>query len=144
MPVHLFRLAGIYGPGRSAIDAVRSGTARRIDKPGQVFSRIHVEDIALVLRASITQPNPGAAYNLCDDNPAPGHEVTAYACELLGVEPASPGPLRTGRPVADGGQLLCDNKKVRNDRIKSELGVSLKYPDYRLALRDLLEREGGR
>jgi nucleoside-diphosphate-sugar epimerase len=144
VPVHLFRLAGIYGPGRSAIESVRAGTARRIDKPGQVFSRIHVEDIARVLRASITRPNPGAAYNLCDDNPAPGHEVTAYACELLGVEPPPLVPFEQADLSPMAASFYADNKKVRNDRIKSELGVTLKYPDYRPALRDLLERERGR
>jgi nucleoside-diphosphate-sugar epimerase len=144
VPVHLFRLAGIYGPGRSAIDAVRSGTARRIDKPGQVFSRIHVEDIARVLRASVDRPNPGAAYNLCDDNPAPGHEVTAYACELLGIEPPLLVPFEQADLSPMAASFYADNKKVRNDRIKSELEVILKYPDYRQALRDLLEREGDR
>ncbi|EWY40343.1 epimerase [Skermanella stibiiresistens SB22] len=142
VPVHLFRLAGIYGPGRSAIDSVRSGTARRIDKPGQVFSRIHVEDIARVLRASIDRPNPGAAYNLCDDNPAAGHEVTAFACELLGVQPPPLVPFDQAELSPMAASFYADNKKVRNDRIKSELGVTLKYPDYRPALRAQLDREG--
>jgi nucleoside-diphosphate-sugar epimerase len=144
VPVHLFRLAGIYGPGRSALDAVRSGTARRIDKPGQVFSRIHVEDIASVLRASVDKPDPGAAYNLCDDNPAPGHEVTAYACELLGVEPPPLVPFEQAELSPMAASFYADNKKVRNDRIKSDLGVTLKYPDYRQALEDIVKREGGR
>ncbi len=81
IPVHIFRLAGIYGPGRSALDAVRAGAAQRIDKPGQVFSRIHVDDIVAVLRASIARPNGGRAYNVCDDRPAPPAEVVAFACE---------------------------------------------------------------
>jgi nucleoside-diphosphate-sugar epimerase len=101
-----------------------------------------VEDIARVLRASIDRPDPGAAYNLCDDNPAPGHEVTAYACELLGVEPPPLVPFERADLSPMAASFYADNKKVCNDRIKSELGVSLKYPDYRLALRDLLEREG--
>src|SRR3546814_10767019 len=83
----MFRLAGIYGPGRNALETVRAGRARRIVKPGQVFSRIHVEDIAAALEASIARPNPGAAYNLCDDNPAPPQDVIAHACMLLGVAP---------------------------------------------------------
>jgi nucleoside-diphosphate-sugar epimerase len=141
VPVHLFRLAGIYGPGRSAVDSVRAGTARRIDKPGQVFSRIHVDDIARVLRASVERPNPGAAYNLCDDNPAPGHEVTAFACELLGVQPPPLVPFEQADLSPMAASFYADNKKVRNDRIKSELGVLLKYPDYRPALRDQVERE---
>ncbi len=86
LPVHIFRLAGIYGSGRSALDSLRSGRAQRIDKPGQVFSRIHVEDIARILRASMAKPNPGAAYNLCDDDPAPPADVIAYAA-ALGVAP---------------------------------------------------------
>ncbi|WP_158044640.1 SDR family oxidoreductase [Skermanella pratensis] len=142
VPVHLFRLAGIYGPGRSVIDSVRNGTARRIDKPGQVFSRIHVDDIARTLRASIDRPNPGAAYNLCDDNPAPGHEVTAFACELLGVEPPPLVPFDRAELSPMAASFYADNKKVRNDRIKDELGVTLKYPDYRPALRDQLRQEG--
>lgn len=142
VPVHLFRLAGIYGPGRSVIDSVRAGTARRIDKPGQVFSRIHVDDIARTLRASIDRPDPGAAYNLCDDNPAPGHEVTAFACELLGVEPPPLVPFDQAELSPMAASFYADNKKVRNDRIKDELGVTLKYPDYRPALRDQLRQEG--
>ncbi|MHA1601313.1 MAG: SDR family oxidoreductase, partial [Alphaproteobacteria bacterium] len=87
-PVHIFRLAGIYGPGRNAIASVRAGTARRIDKPGQVFSRIHVADIAAVLEASMSRPHPeGRIYNVCDDDPASPEAVIAYACELLGQPP---------------------------------------------------------
>src|SRR5579884_3385641 len=87
MPVHVFRLAGIYGPGRSPFGALRAGTAKRIDKPGQVFSRIHVEDLAEVLAASIARPRPGAVYNVCDDLAAPPGEVVAHAATLLGIEP---------------------------------------------------------
>jgi nucleoside-diphosphate-sugar epimerase len=85
LPLHIFRLAGIYGPGRGPFAKVRNGTARRIIKQGQVFSRTHVEDIARVLEASINRPSPGAAYNVCDDDPAPPEDVIAYAAELLGV-----------------------------------------------------------
>lgn len=94
LPVHLFRLAGIYGPGRSAIDNVRQGKAQRIVKRGQVFSRIHVEDLAAVLRASMAKPDPGAIYNVCDDDAAPPQTVVAYACELLGVEPPPRSPMK--------------------------------------------------
>ena len=134
-------LPGSTVQAESAIDAVQSGTAHRIDKPGQVFSRIHVEDIALVLRASIDRPNPGAAYNLCDDNPAPGHEVTAYACELLGVEPPPLVPFEQADLSPMAASFYADNKKVRNKRIKSELGMSFECPDYRQALRSLVEPE---
>ena len=85
--VHVFRLAGIYGPGRSVADQIKAGTARRIAKPGHLFSRIHVEDIATVLAASISRPSPGRIYNVCDDEPAAPSDVTAYVCELMGIAP---------------------------------------------------------
>lgn len=131
LPVHLFRLPGIYGPGRSAIDSLRAGTARRIDKPGQVFSRIHVEDIATVLEASMAHPNPGAAYNVCDDEPAPGHEVIAHAARLLGIEPPPLVPFDEAALSPMAASFYADSKRVRNDRIKRELGVTLAYPSYR-------------
>jgi nucleoside-diphosphate-sugar epimerase len=138
LPVHVFRLAGIYGPGRSAIDSVRSGTAKRIVKPGQVFSRIHVDDIATALLASMAHPNPGAAYNVCDDNPAPPDEVIAYAADLLGVEPPPAVPYETAEMSEMARSFYADNKRVRNNRIKEELGVRLKYPDYRAGLQAML------
>ncbi|SHH09818.1 Nucleoside-diphosphate-sugar epimerase [Cognatiyoonia sediminum] len=141
LPLHIFRLAGIYGPGRGPFSKVRNGTARRIIKEGQIFSRIHVEDIAQVLAASITQPNPGAAYNLCDDDPAPPQDVIGYAAELLGV----PIPEAVNFEDADlspmARSFYAESKKVRNDKIKNELGVTLKYPDYRTGLRALLAQE---
>ncbi len=138
LPVHLFRLAGIYGPGRSALDTVRAGRAQRIDKPGQVFSRIHVEDIASVLEASMARPNPGAAYNLCDDEAAPPAEVIAYACELLDVPPPPLVPFDQAELSPMGRSFYRDNKRVSNRRIKEELGVTLAYPDYRAGLQALL------
>ena len=138
VPVHLFRLAGIYGPGRSALDTVRAGKAQRIDKPGQVFSRIHRADIAAVLRASIAKPNPGAAYNLCDDNPAAPEEVIRYACELLGVAPPPLVPFEQAELSPMARSFYDDNKRVSNARIKTELGVCLRYPDYRAGLAALL------
>lgn len=139
-PAHLFRLAGIYGPGRSAIDTVREGRARRIDKPGQVFSRIHVDDIAAVLLASIDRPNPGAAYNVCDDDPAAPAEVIAEACKLLGVEapPVESFDQAKATMSAMAISFYDDNKRVRNDRLKRELDVALKYPTYREGLRAVL------
>jgi len=135
---HLFRLAGIYGPGRSALDTVRSGKAKRILKPGQVFSRIHVDDIVAVLLASIARPDPGAAYNVCDDDAADPAEVIAFACGLLGVAlpPAVPFAEAELSPMARS--FYDDNKRVRNDRIKRALGVALRYPSYREGLRALL------
>jgi nucleoside-diphosphate-sugar epimerase len=142
LPLHIFRLAGIYGPGRGPFAKVRAGTARRIVKPGQVFSRIHVEDIAQVLEASIARPDPGAVYNLCDDDPAPPEDVIAHAAHLLGlpVPPAVPFDEAEMTPMARS--FYAESKRVRNDRIKRELGVRLLYPTYREGLRALLEAEG--
>jgi nucleoside-diphosphate-sugar epimerase len=140
-PAHLFRLAGIYGPGRSALDTVRSGKARRIVKPGQVFSRIHVEDIVQVLLASIARPNPGAAFNVCDDDAADPAEVIAHACALLNVAPPPAIPFSEAALSPMARSFYDDNKRVRNDRIKRELGVTLKYPNYRAGLQALLDAE---
>ncbi len=142
LPLHIFRLAGIYGPGRGPFEKVKDGTARRIVKPGQVFSRIHVEDIAQVLDASIRRPNPGAVYNVCDDDPAPPEDVIAHAAGLLGlpVPPAVPWDEAEMTPMARS--FYAESKRVRNDRIKDELGVRLIYPDYRAGLAALLARGG--
>ncbi len=134
VPMHLFRLAGIYGPGRSALDHVRRGTARRVDKPGQVFSRIHVADIAATLRASMARPTLGAVYNLADDLPSPAHEVVEYACRLLGVEPPPLVPFAEAGLSPMAASFYADCRRVRNDRIKRQLGVTLAYPDYRAGL----------
>jgi nucleoside-diphosphate-sugar epimerase len=143
LPVHIFRLAGIYGPGRGPFEKLRDGTARRIIKPGQVFSRIHVDDIAQVLEASINRPNPGAAYNVCDDNPCPPDEVIAYAAQLLDLPDPPAVPFEAVRatmtPMALG--FYSESKRVRNDRIKDELGVRLLYPDYPAGLAALLREE---
>lgn len=139
-PIHLFRLSGIYGPGRSAIDSVRGGRARRIVKPGQVFSRIHVEDIATVLQASMQAPHPGRIYNVCDDEPAPPQDVIAHACTLLGL------PVLPDIPFADAAlspmaaSFYADNRRVSNRRIREELGVTLAYPTYRDGLAALLKQ----
>jgi nucleoside-diphosphate-sugar epimerase len=138
LPVHVFRLAGIYGPGRSALDTVREGRARRIDKPGQVFSRIHVADIVATLRASMARPDPGAAYNVCDDDPAPPEVVIAHACALLGVAPPPLVPFDAAGLSPMARSFYDDNKRVSNRRIKQELGVRLNYPSYKDGLRALL------
>ncbi|HKW54409.1 MAG TPA: SDR family NAD(P)-dependent oxidoreductase, partial [Stellaceae bacterium] len=138
LPVHVFRLAGIYGPGRNALDTVREGRARRIDKPGQVFSRIHVADIVATLRASMARPDPGAAYNVCDDDPAPPEAVIAHACALLGVAPPPLVPFDMAELTPMARSFYHDNKRVSNRRIKQELGVRLGYPSYRDGLRALL------
>lgn len=143
MGATLFRLPGIYGPGRSAIDQVKAGTARRIDKPGQVFSRIHVEDIAATVLAAIAQPSPGALYNVADDLPASTADVIAYACELLAVPVPPLVPWAEIAPTmsAMARSFYAENRRVRNDRIKRELGVRLRYPTYREGLRALVEAQ---
>ncbi|WP_179381086.1 SDR family oxidoreductase [Jannaschia marina] len=140
-PLHIFRLAGIYGPGRGPFAKVRSGTARRIVKPGQVFSRIHVDDIAQVLAASIARPNPGASYNLCDDDPAPPQDVIGHAAALLGLPPPPEEDFATADMTPMARSFYAESKRVRNDRIKTELGVRLRFPDYRAGLADLLRRD---
>ena len=141
LPVHSFRLAGIYGPGRSALDSVRAGIARRIDKPGHAFNRIHVEDIVQVLLASMTNPSSCSTYNLADDEPAPSHAVIEYACALLQqpVPPIVPFDSMDMSPMARS--FYSDNKRVQNNKIKEQLGVALKYPNYRAGLEACLEAE---
>ena len=143
LPLHIFRLAGIYGPGRGPFEKVRQGTARRIIKPGQVFSRIHVTDIAQVLAASIARPNPGRAYNLCDDDPAPPEDVIAFAAQLLGLPVPPAEDFATAQMTPMARSFYAESKKVRNDRIKDELGVKLAYPNYRIGLTALLAGETG-
>ncbi|WP_282605914.1 SDR family oxidoreductase [Pelagibius sp. Alg239-R121] len=138
VPAHIFRLAGIYGPGRSLLDTVKAGKAKRIDRPGQVFSRIHVEDIARVLEASIAAPNPGRIYNVCDDMAASPAEVTAHACELLGVAPPPLVPFEEAGLSPMGKTFWLDNKRVSNRRLHEELGVELRYPDYKAGLASLV------
>ncbi len=141
VPVHIFRLAGIYGRGRNAFDALRAGTARRIDKPGQVFSRIHVEDLAGVLLASMERPRPGAVYNVCDDDPAPPGAIVAHAARLLGMEPPPLVPLELAGLSLMARSFYDDSKRVSNRLIKTELGVTLRYPDYRTGLAAILAQE---
>ena len=139
LPLHTFRLAGIYGPGRGPFSKLKRGGLRRIIKPGQVFSRIHVDDIAQVLIASMAKPNPGAVYNVCDDEPVPPQDVIGYAAELQGLPlpPAVPFDEADLTPMARS--FYDENKRVRNDRIKEELGISLLYPNYRVGLEALME-----
>jgi nucleoside-diphosphate-sugar epimerase len=136
--LHIFRLAGIYGPGRGPFSKVRNGTARRIIKEGQLFSRIHVDDIAQVLLASIRYPRQGAIYNVCDDNPAPPEDVISYAAELLDM----PIPIAIDYDKAEMSPMArsfyAENKRVSNELIKKELGVKLKFPDYKTGLQSLL------
>ena len=141
LTVTAFRLPGIYGPGRSALDRVRDGTAHAIVKPGQMFSRIHVDDIASGLAASIARPRAGASYNLCDDEPAPSHVVNAFAAQLLG----KPAPTVTAFDDADltpaARRFWGENKRVSNSLAKAELGWRPAWPTYREGLTAVLARE---
>lgn len=141
LPLHIFRLAGIYGPRRGPFSKVRNGSARRIIKKGQVFSRIHVDDIAQVLYASILHPNPGAIYNVCDDDPAPPQDVIAYAAELLRMPVPEAIDFEDAEMSPMARSFYAESKKVSNNRIKEELGVKLIYPDYRRGLEALLKAE---
>lgn len=136
--VQIFRLPGIYGPGRSAVDQVKAGTARRISKPGHVFSRIHVEDIATTVAASIERPNAGAIYNVCDNEPSASGDVVAYVCELLNQEPPPEIPYNQAVMSAMAKSFWSDNRRVRSERIKEELGVRLDFPNYRIGIRGIL------
>ena len=140
VPVQIFRLAGIYGPGRSALDKLRDGTARRVVKPGQVFSRIHVDDIATVLAASIARPRAGAIYNVADDEPAAPDKVVAYAAELIGIAPPPAVAFEEADLSPMARSFYGDSRRISNARIKSELGVALRYPTYRQGLKALVEQ----
>jgi nucleoside-diphosphate-sugar epimerase len=141
----IFRLPGIYGPGRSAIEQVKAGTARRIDKPGQVFSRIHVEDIAGTVLLAITERHAGSIYNVADDLPAPAADVVAYACELLGepVPPLMPWEQAAPEMSPMARSFYAESRRVRNARIKTELGVVLRYPTYREGLQAIASSVAG-
>ena len=142
LPLHIFRLAGIYGPGRGPFEKVRNGTARRIIRENQFFSRIHVEDIATVLAASIARPDPGAVYNLADDDPSPPEDVLAEAARLLGLPLPPEVPYDEAEMTPLARSFYAESKRVRNDRIKRDLGIALAYPDYRAGLRALLHATG--
>ena len=138
LPLHVFRLAGIYGPGRGPFAKVRNGTARRIIKQGQVFSRIHVEDIASGLELSLNAPNSGAIYNMCDDAPAPPEDVIGHAAELLGMPVPPAVAFEDAEMTPMARSFYAESKRVRNDLIKRELGWVPRYPDYRSGLAALL------
>lgn len=138
LPLHIFRLAGIYGPGRNQLVSLREGKARRIIKPGQIFSRIHVEDIATTLAASIAKPNPGAAYNVCDNEPSPPQDVITFAAELLGMTPPPEIAFADATLSPMAKSFYAESKRVSNKRLREELAVKLKYPTFREGLAALL------
>ncbi len=136
--VVVFRLPGIYGPGRSAIDAVRAGTARRIIKKGQVFNRIHVADIATAVAASMHGRGRHGLYNVSDDEPAPPEDVVLYAATLLGVPPPPAIPFETADLSPMARSFYGESKRVSNTRLRQDLGIDLAYPTYREGLKSLL------
>ena len=142
LTVTVFRLPGIYGPGRSAFDRLREGRARRISTPGQVFSRIHVDDLAGGLAASIARPRAGGIYNLCDDEPAPNSKVVAYAAHLLGQAPPPEVSLEDARLPPAAQRFYAESKRVSNARAKAELGWRPAYPTYREGLAAVLAAGG--
>ncbi len=147
LPVHVFRLPGIYGPGRSPLEKVREGRRKAlVVKEGQVFSRIHVEDLVSALLASIERPHPGRIYNVVDDEPAPPHEVTLHACRLLGIDPPPLVPFEEADLSPMARSFYGESKRVSNRRLKEELGWRPEYPTYREGLKSLaenLKKEGG-
>lgn len=138
----IFRLPGIYGPGRSTFNRLREGRAKRISAPGQVFSRIHVEDLAAGLVASIARPRAGGIYNLCDDAPAPNSEVVAYAAGLLGLPVPPEIPLGEAQLKGPAQRFYAETKRVSNARAKAELGWRPAYPTYREGLAAILQAGG--
>lgn len=137
--VQVFRLSGIYGPGRNAITKLRNGTANRLIKPGQVFNRIHVDDIAGVLMASLAQPRNGAIYNVTDDEPGPPQDVISFAAELTNLEPPPEIPFEQARLSPMAASFYGESKRVSNALVKRELGYAFRYPTYREALRAMAE-----
>ncbi len=137
---HIFRLAGIYGPQRNVLEDAKEGAARRIYKAQQVFSRIHVDDIAQTVFAALLSPNPGSIYNVCDDEPAAAHEVVAYACELLKIAPPPLIPYEQADLSPMAREFYSANRRVCNNKIKRELAVKLHYPTYREGLAQCLQQ----
>ncbi|TYC67970.1 DUF1731 domain-containing protein [Stappia sp. BW2] len=138
LPVQIFRLSGIYGSGRNAFENFKKGTARRLVKPGQVFNRIHVADIAGALKAAMAKPST-RVFNVTDDEPAPPQDVVAFAAQLLGVEAPPEIPFETADLSPMARSFYGENKRVSNKRLKEELGFTFRYPDYRTALKALLK-----
>jgi nucleoside-diphosphate-sugar epimerase len=143
VPLAILRLAGIYGPGRNALDNLADGTARRLVKPGQMFNRIHVEDIATVTAAAADQRADGI-FNVTDDEPAPPQDVVAFAAQLAGYQPLPDIPFDTADLSPMARSFYGENKRVANGKLKTGLGVALAYPTYREGFRALFAEGAGR
>ena len=135
--VDRLRLAGVYGPGRNPLDRLARGEARRIVKPGQVFNRIHVDDIAEIVARLIAAGGPGEAWNVADEEPAPPQDVVAFAAELLGVAPPDEEDFATARLTPMAASFYDDNRRVDVDKLRRALGYRWLYPTYREGLRAL-------
>ena len=138
MGARVFRLPGIYGPSRSALDRVREGKARRIDIPGQVFSRVHVDDIASGVITAIELDGPAGAYNLADDLPGSGNAVTEEACRMLGIEPPPLQSMEQAGLSEMARGFYSENRRVANGKAKRVLGWQPQYPTYVEGLASLL------
>ena len=134
-PIHIFRLSGIYGPGRSVLESIKLGKAQRFDKPGHVFSRIHIADIVAVLKASMSNPQPGEIYNLADDEPASTADVIAYGGQLLECDVPPLIPFEDSAVSLMLKEFYAEHKRVSNEKIKASLGIKLTYPTYREGLK---------
>ncbi|MCO4053839.1 MAG: SDR family oxidoreductase [Bosea sp.] len=143
-PTQIFRLAGIYGPGRNQLVGLRGGTARRIVKPGQLFSRIHVEDIAGACLAGLARPDRGRIWNVADDEPAPPQDVVAHAAALLGIAPPPEEPFETAELSPMARSFYLDSRRVSNERLRTALGYRFRFPTYREGLKALFEAGEGR
>lgn len=141
LPTHIFRLPGIYGPGRSIFDRLQTGKVQRIERPGHVFCRIHVEDIAQTLWASMQQPHPGSIYNVSDDEPSEPSTLILEAAHLLGIDPPEAIPFEAAKMTPMSASFWRESRRVKNEKIKTELGVRLKYPTYREGLRAILQAQ---
>ena len=135
--VHILRLPGIYGPGQNALVALREGTAKRLIKPGQVFNRIHVEDIGRAIAACLRTTSPGRVWNVCDDEPAPPQDVVEYGARLLGLPVPPDQPFASAQLSPMARSFYGENKRVSNRALRDVLGVELAYPTYREGLRAL-------
>ncbi|MCI0468302.1 MAG: SDR family oxidoreductase [Beijerinckiaceae bacterium] len=142
--VFILRLAGIYGPGRNALVNLKAGTAQRIVKRGQVFNRVHVEDISRAIKASIAHKGPGGIFNVSDDAPAPPQDVINFAAMLMGIEPPPEQDLESANLTPLARSFYAENKRVSNRKLKEELGIRLAYPTYRVGLEALWEAGEGR
>ncbi|RZJ45373.1 MAG: SDR family NAD(P)-dependent oxidoreductase [Brevundimonas sp.] len=138
LTVQLFRLPALYGPGRSPLDRLRDGTARIVRKPGQIFNRVHVDDVVAGLFASMARPHPGAAYTLCDDAPSPADVVIEGAARRLGL-PLPPEVDLDDPSVSDAmRRFYRDSKRLSNAKAKAELGWRPKYPSWREGLEAMI------